>query len=338
MPGLCSGSHRSHGEAGVASAHILLALKISALSRVTIFRFPRSTGVMTRDTFMLWILSAGIAIPVAAEPLTISHTVPITPSFFAETDASDSSIQFFSFENEIPDIPAFDPSLGELISVSVTGNGVIRTQTYLESQGILDPGISHTASVTSEFAQFDLLDVSDDEMTAYVLASTGFNFGAGCLGNPGDGDACFEIVDDELEFDLSVFDLTQFIGTEPLNNIRLSFAAGSLLYDFVNVDGAFVTFSGEYTASELTIAYTYEPEQAEPPIPVEAEFTGPKSGQLTVPTKPGLAYSLRMSATLEAATSTVLETRMGDGNPQVFSYSASAATSSAYYWIQESTP
>ncbi len=113
------------------------------------------------------------------------------------------------------------------------------------------------------------------------------------------------------------------------------FFPASLDFNLFNVDGAEVFFSFSSQDVELTVTYVYEPVAT---LEKEVEFTGPKSGNITVLGKVGKEYKLRRSTSLAIAASDVLDTKTGLGAPLLFSFddSADEEATRAFFWIEES--
>jgi len=274
--------------------------------------------------------------PILAEETEV-HVVNLAaiPEIPPETYFSDAPFDEGAIvaDSQVPAFPKFNPAKGTLTGVTIEATGTISYQVFLESEGILEGSQPHFASAGS-LASLDVRLVSDFTNTRSLTAfGNSINLGVGCEGNPGDGDACFDMLDGDEPLDFSVFNEDAFVGSGTFDNLLLEVSYPVWMsFELINVATAFTDLTFSVTPVELTITYTYEP-----PLEAEVEFTGPKQGTFTVPSETGKQYNLRRATSLEAATSSVIDTKPGSGAPLEFDFddSADPSADSAFFWVEE---
>ena len=216
------------------------------------------------------VIAAGAlcALPAAAQVSTtdsVSFTVPLP----------EVQVNFFLFSGEFGDtsttpitgLPQFDPALGTLVDVRISFDYLLEVDAFIESQGILNPGVPHFASWSpAQLAHGvtffrNIVDPPDFLLIGDIISS----FGVGCQGNPGDGDACSDSNFDIFgfgAFDVSLADdivLDDFIGLGTYDGLFFEFDVLDSSWQLDNVSEAFVDVNGflDPSMSSITIEYFY---------------------------------------------------------------------------------
>jgi len=255
-----------------------------------------------------------------------------TTHIYSPDDPYESSL--FAENRRVPVFPRFNPALGTLTDVNISATGSFTYTVYLDSEGIINTGVTHIAGAggTEMTVQLVRNEGGFGFLEAFGISSS---LDLGCVGNPGDGAACSDFNQATEDLSFSPYKNQTFIGTGNFENLFLEVAYPTWLdFHLSNVANASLYLEFSTTPVELVITYTYEPA---PQLDVDVQFTGPKSGSLSVQGKVGKEYRLRRADTLSIAASDVIDTKPGLGDALVFSFDDSSKpdSSHAFFWIEE---
>ncbi len=133
----------------------------------------------------------------------------------------------------ITGLPLFDPAMGELVDVQITFDLEVEVFADIFGEGILNTGVTHTVGWSlGQLAVGVTYTATALEPTSLrLLGEVEKGFGAGCVGNPGDGEACSDFVGTTL-----------FAG-----GFEVPMADDILLDDFVGI--------GEYAGFEVIVDF-----------------------------------------------------------------------------------
>lgn len=198
-----------------------------------------------------------------ADMQTQTTEVPLPEFFESAFFEPGQGGEFFNVP--VAGVPKFDPSLGTLLDVTISTDLNLDVDLYLESGGILNPGVPHDAGIT--FTQIVMGIVFENNIAnppvINLLGDIQSGFGTFCMGFPGDGEACSEfdflpISAGAFEFSLLNFiQLTDFIGVGEYDGFSFEFDLIAPVFDLNNVDFAFADVMAYADAGFNTITITY---------------------------------------------------------------------------------
>ncbi len=224
---------------------------------------------MFRRVFLA--VSACAALTAHAAVETVSFTVQV-PSL-SGGDFFDSGFMMngnMEVNGPIDNVPRFDPALGQLLEFNISTSIEWEAEIYIETQGILNPGVPHFAGIGSEFTQVAVGYVPSGGSSFFTYNQQSyFGFGVNCQGNPGDGDACIEFdglyvtLDTNVNYQASNPDinLADFVGTGAVSGLRHSFIFYNYDIFLNNVSWAFGDINVnvyDSPSNTLTIEYVYD--------------------------------------------------------------------------------
>lgn len=200
-----------------------------------------------------------------AEIQTQTFTADI-PNLMLNSFFEPGSFDYEDATAPVTGLTKFDPALGTLTDVIVDFNWSFTTDMFINAQGILEPGAPHSA-----YGEIQQLGVGINFLnnTGGSGGSMYFedNFGAGCFGEPGEGDGCFDFngLNDELFSNgFSLFGFIDVIGVGSLDIFSVDIFHSGLFFDLENVGGAFLDVFTEVYDGSVSITYVYDDGLSEP--------------------------------------------------------------------------
>lgn len=175
-----------------------------------------------------------------------------------------------SFADEV--IPSglaqFDPSLGTLTAIRVTASFDYEVFVSFAASGIINTGVSHTASVSNLFHEVGISisqSSSPGSLSPIGEFSEFFPEFYGGVGNPGDGEAYSEnfggsgTVSDTIDV-FSLVEVADFIGTGNVQALVVAiFTPVEATFELNNVDNATINFNSSVENGSISIEYEYTP-------------------------------------------------------------------------------
>ena len=224
----------------------------------------RMANSLSGAAISLAFAAAGLSAHAQTESIEFTTTLPDYDLFEFYSDGDNETLVD---QIIIEGLPKFDASLGTLVDVKLSFFYDLGVDVFFETEGILNTGVTHTASFSFFQVAVGITYAATavDPPTFDILGDVDSNFGVGCVGNPGDGDACSTGIGTGYAGSANEFSLlngillSDFIGTGDYTGFNFEVDLINPMFSLFNVGAAYTEFSAFQDSSNtfITIEYVY---------------------------------------------------------------------------------